>query len=247
MTMFNGIIYKYTSPSGKVYIGQTRNEKERRMKWFNSKGSYAGPKINRAREKYGVNNFVYEILLRVECENEYDLITTLNQKEIDFIEQYDSVNNGYNLDPGGKMVMTNPETVKKASKARSKAVLVYDLEGNFIKEYPSSKDASMELSISSGNISQIIKGERYQAKGYIFKRKESDDFPMSIQVDRSKIQQKRVSKYDINGVLLTIFDSVTEAAKDAQVDRRVFTQYLIKDHTYPLNDFIWKYTDEQHK
>lgn len=23
--MFKGIIYKYTSPSGKVYIGQTRN------------------------------------------------------------------------------------------------------------------------------------------------------------------------------------------------------------------------------
>lgn len=28
--MIRGIIYKYTSPSGKVYIGQTINEKDRR-------------------------------------------------------------------------------------------------------------------------------------------------------------------------------------------------------------------------
>nr|DAS86287.1 MAG TPA: GIY-YIG nuclease superfamily protein [Bacteriophage sp.]DAV54013.1 MAG TPA: GIY-YIG nuclease superfamily protein [Caudoviricetes sp.] len=29
--MIRGIIYKYTSPSGKVYIGQTLNEKKRRQ------------------------------------------------------------------------------------------------------------------------------------------------------------------------------------------------------------------------
>lgn len=245
MTMFNGIIYKYTSPSGKVYIGQTRNEKERRLKWNNPKGSYAGPKINRAREKYGIHNFTYEIIFRVECENEYDLITTLNQKEIEFIQQYDSVNNGYNLDPGGGTVMSNPETVKKASKSRSRAILVYDLNGDFVKEYDSSKDASIELGVSSGNISQVVKGARYQANGYIFKKKIDNDFPLVIDIDRTKIQQKRVSKYDLSNRLVAIFPSVTEAAIDAQVERRTFTDYLRKDHTYPLNDFIWKYTDEQ--
>ena len=29
-----GIIYKYTSPSGKIYIGQNMNEKERRKKFL---------------------------------------------------------------------------------------------------------------------------------------------------------------------------------------------------------------------
>ena len=34
--MIKGIIYKYTSPSGKVYIGQTIDEKDRKKAFFNS-------------------------------------------------------------------------------------------------------------------------------------------------------------------------------------------------------------------
>ena len=56
-----GIIYKYTSPSGKIYIGQTMNEKERRKK-FLGKSSYAGEKIDTARKIYGPSSFIYEVL-----------------------------------------------------------------------------------------------------------------------------------------------------------------------------------------
>ena len=37
--LYTGIIYKYTSPSNKVYIGQTRDEFNRRQK-FLSKTNY---------------------------------------------------------------------------------------------------------------------------------------------------------------------------------------------------------------
>nr|DAW71716.1 MAG TPA: intron associated endonuclease [Crassvirales sp.] len=39
--MIIGIIYKYTSPSGKSYIGQTTNEEYRRRMWFGT-GRYTG-------------------------------------------------------------------------------------------------------------------------------------------------------------------------------------------------------------
>lgn len=42
--MIRGIIYKYTSPSGKVYIGQTINEKDRRKHFLIQKLSYGGIK-----------------------------------------------------------------------------------------------------------------------------------------------------------------------------------------------------------
>lgn len=50
--MIIGIIYKYTSPSGKSYIGQTTNEEYRRRMWFGT-GRYTGgrSKIDRARKK----------------------------------------------------------------------------------------------------------------------------------------------------------------------------------------------------
>ena len=55
-----GIIYKYTSPSGKVYIGQTTDEKRRIKTFFNLNKSYGGEKIDNARKKHGPCNFKYE-------------------------------------------------------------------------------------------------------------------------------------------------------------------------------------------
>lgn len=59
--MITGIIYKYISPSNKVYIGQTINEYERKHA-FLTREKYAGDKIDNARKKYGPVNFKYEIL-----------------------------------------------------------------------------------------------------------------------------------------------------------------------------------------
>lgn len=47
--MIRGIIYKYTSPSGKHYIGQTINENQRRKIFNNLNLAYAGLKIDNAR------------------------------------------------------------------------------------------------------------------------------------------------------------------------------------------------------
>lgn len=45
-----GVVYKYTSPSGKVYIGQTSNEKRRRSEFFRINQSYGGSKMDNARK-----------------------------------------------------------------------------------------------------------------------------------------------------------------------------------------------------
>ena len=45
-----GIIYKYVSPSNKVYIGQTVDEKKRRQVFLREDNDYAGIKINAARK-----------------------------------------------------------------------------------------------------------------------------------------------------------------------------------------------------
>ena len=60
--MIKGIIYKYTSPSGKVYIGQTINEYKRRNTFLNLNLKYGGAKVENARKKYLPENFIYEII-----------------------------------------------------------------------------------------------------------------------------------------------------------------------------------------
>ena len=122
--MIEGIIYKYTSPSGKVYIGQTIDEQNRRAQFLNDKIEYAGPKINKARLKYGVYNFDYEIIFKV-CSNiKSEIKDILNEKEIYYIDLYKSyrleTNFGFNLTKGGNYAKpqkgeNNPNFNKKWS------------------------------------------------------------------------------------------------------------------------------------
>lgn len=97
-----GVIYKYTSPSGKVYIGQTCREHGRRND-FQEKGSYGGYRIDHARAKYGASSFTYEVLFSIEDDDIEKIRQMLNEKESFFIKQYQSNDDryGYNMNEGG--------------------------------------------------------------------------------------------------------------------------------------------------
>ena len=118
-----GVIYKYTNIyNGKVYIGQTVNEYKRREKWRNLKTPYAGSYINRARMKYGLESFEYEVLAEVTNRDEDILRETLNSLEKKYIALYQSKNPnfGYNLTDGGESgngQIVSKETKDKISKA----------------------------------------------------------------------------------------------------------------------------------
>lgn len=96
-----GVVYKYTSPSGKSYIGQTTNERHRRNTWFCTKRRYAGATINRARAKYGPENFEYEVLFKRVFTSFEEAQVELDKMEIFYINLYDTFKNGYNNTVGG--------------------------------------------------------------------------------------------------------------------------------------------------
>lgn len=61
-----------------------------------------------------------------------------------------------------------------ARHARSKPVLQYDLEGNFIKEFESGNLAAKELNIHQSSIAICCSGKIKQTQGFIFKYKEEN-------------------------------------------------------------------------
>lgn len=183
MKKITGIIYKYTSPSGKVYIGQTVNERKRRKKFLNLNEDYAGLKINNARLKYGPESFDYEVLEKKVYNSSEECIEELNKLEIYYIGKYDSFKNGYNMSIGGedssgykmaeeqkakhtkRMLENNPfkghkhteETKKAIGKANSKAVLQIDKDTDeIIREFESAKAAGEFFCKPRAN-SEIIK------------------------------------------------------------------------------------------
>jgi hypothetical protein len=113
-----GIIYIYTFPNGKQYIGQTKNTLAQRTakhvyeaKNTPNKGCIS---LNRAIVKY---EGTFE--KRVICE--YTTINDANTLEVEHIKAHNSlVPNGYNIRLGGGNAKHNPESVSKRAKSLRK-------------------------------------------------------------------------------------------------------------------------------
>lgn len=67
------------------------------------------------------------------------------------------------------------ETKEKISVALSKAILQYDLKGNFIKEWRNGYMAQKVLNISYSNINECCNNKRKTAGGYIWRFKMGGD------------------------------------------------------------------------
>lgn len=96
-----GKIYKIINKSnGNIYIGQTRQPIYRRWSDHCYSAETVGHKdytcpLHNAIRKYGRDNFIIEEV--EDCPNEL-----LNEREIYWIQYYDSYNNGYNAAYGGE-------------------------------------------------------------------------------------------------------------------------------------------------
>ena len=144
---FKGIIYMYTFPNGKVYIGQTINPVSRKAQHFCESTGFRNIAFWRAYKKYGT--YHYEVLENVEEESKEYLCERLNLLEQEYISKYNSTNpnHGYNLTSGGKVCVINEEGRRHMSEARTDklAVLQYDLNGGFVKEYESTIEAAKAI------------------------------------------------------------------------------------------------------
>lgn len=109
----NWFIYKLTNQiNGKPYIGQTINIKQRLIR-YEKLNCRAQRKLYNALKKYGYCNFKFEILKEVHCQIDADL------SEIHYIEEFDSIKNGYNIKEGGSHGLHSEETKIRMSVART--------------------------------------------------------------------------------------------------------------------------------
>ena len=102
-------IYKITSPTGKIYIGQSKNIANRfkYYKTYNCKGQI---KIYASLIKHKWENHIFEILEL--CDE-----SKLNERELFYIKFYDTFDtkHGLNLTTGGDVIKCSEETKLKRS------------------------------------------------------------------------------------------------------------------------------------
>lgn len=181
-------IYKITNLiNSKVYIGKASNINSRiaSHKYLLRNNKHVNIYLQRAWNKYGEENFVFEKIEK--CE-----IIKMPKRESFWVNFYNSTNDkfGYNLMKVGRYNHTHSqETKQKMSKsskgkpkskshcnnmklARYKPILQYDLNGNFIKEWLGASQVRDELGYNQSNITGVCNGLRKTHKNFIWKYKE---------------------------------------------------------------------------
>jgi group I intron endonuclease len=112
------IIYKITNlVNGKVYIGQTV-QKNPKARWYDhcakARRGINQPLFN-AINKYGVDKFSWEVI------DSADSLEALNDLEEQYVEKYNSINEGYNIRDAGGNKLHNELSIEKMQAAQTAA------------------------------------------------------------------------------------------------------------------------------
>ena len=196
-----GYIYKYTSPSGKSYIGQTKRTLAERA-GARGKGYRDCPIFHQAILKYGFENFEVSILAEVKIEQ-------LDEMEQKYIHLFNTVKpNGYNDNEGGQCGNFKPY----------KKVYQYDKEtGKLLNEYLGIREAAEEYNLNYQALAGCLQGFTYTCGDYCWSYIKMDKYPINERM--LSPESTEVKMFDMNNNLIQTFSSIARVAQYVNGDR----------------------------
>jgi group I intron endonuclease len=111
-------IYKFTHiESGRSYVGQTvQDPNRRRLEHIaDSRHSPREYHFHNALRKYGIDAFTFEV---IDSANSLDELNLLEEK---YVEQFDSINNGFNIRQAGGNKLHSEESKQRMREAQKAA------------------------------------------------------------------------------------------------------------------------------
>lgn len=228
-----GVIYvRPNLINGKKYVGQatTKRFKARQTEWKCLTQEYAGPAINRARAKYGIDNFGFEILK--ECDD----------KELDFWEKYyikelnTRVPYGYNLTDGGDGTTGythSAETKRKISEGHKGLVHSQETRKK-LSEANKGKHLSEE---TRKKMSETRKGEKHWNYGKHW----SDEYKRK-QIDAQKSSRKIIQINKNTNEIIAEFPSIREVERQLGFHISHISA-CCKGKLKTSYGYIWKYKE----
>lgn len=188
-------IYKITNPTGKIYIGKTKNLKYRTKK-YKYADCQAQPKLYNSLKKYGWDAHVFETVYQGDCSD-----ACLNRLETLYVRMYDSKNTGLNCTEGGEGTsgythsqefkdfrrdVMKGNTIRRGSKhtqetkdlirskskterpERRKEICAWNLDGTLFGTYPSATEAAAILGVYQSAIANCLRGKSKTCSNLLF-------------------------------------------------------------------------------
>ena len=234
-------IYKITSPSGKIYIGQSVDIEKREKEYLSISNCKGQRKLYNSLLKYGFSEHIFEII--EECK-----VEVLNERERHWQDFYNVLKEGLNCrltgteDKSGKM---SKYSIEKMSQSSGKAVLQYTTEGLLVQEWRSIKEAAKIIKAGITNISACCRNKIKSSSGFIWRYK-AGITKNTIQVEKvgyqSQIEKlnKPILQYDKSNNFIKEWKSLTEVTNTLGI-RQGDISACLTGRQKVAKGFIWKY------
>lgn len=233
-------VYCLTFPDGKKYVGKTKDLSSRigLYERFESSSNVLGGAI----KEFGLDSVDVSVLTELKCNDKECLELALSILEIKFIRDLDTlVPNGLNVSIGGECLGVPPEYITTNSDVinaynnGAKVVLCYDLNGDYVVDYPSVAQCAYDNGVEEKTIRHYIGKMKPFADKWYLRYKRYDYIPNKIEVpvwevrervkykdvieERVVIREKRIAtyvpalKYDMNGNFCGEFSNKSDACR----------------------------------
>jgi group I intron endonuclease len=209
-------IYKATNKENNlVYIGSTTKSLEERIEdHLNKANNQKGSDFQEAIGTYGSESFVWEII---------DIATSTDElanKEIKYIEEYNSKENGYNADKGGGF---------------KKTIYQYNLDGTLNQTFENLTLAGESIQVRKQDISRACWSVNNTLGGFLW----SYDYVESFTLNKDH-RKKEVIQYDLDGNFLAKYVSASEASRLTGLSKTCITR-CCRGEREQSGGFFWKY------
>jgi group I intron endonuclease len=249
-----GIYAIHNIVNDKYYIGQAQDINDRwiRHRSHLKNNNHENSHLQHAYNKYGKDNFEYLVI--EECE-----IDALDEKEVMYIQKYNSYNDGYNQDLGGKGCRgykhTEEEILKMRMIQNPKAVLQIDMNLNIVNRWYSASQAGKALNISTRGIKAVCERINRQKTlgGYYWVYEDeylNNTVDWSYYLNINVSSPKQINQYDLDMNFIKTYVSAYAAEKETGFDNTQISavcNYKRKTTFGYVWRFVNEYTEEQYQ
>jgi group I intron endonuclease len=226
--MKQAYIYKMTSPSNKIYIGQTRDLIKRKS-YYRTLSRNTQPAIYNSLQKYGFESHNFEIIETLPEDSSQDL---LNEREIYYINHYK--NNGYkmlNVKEGGSNGKLPQESIEKIRLANTGR-----------KHNEETKRKHSEAAKRLGLKPPSNKGKKASEET---KKKMSLSAMGGVGPKGLKNAKSRCVAQLLNDEIVYVFETITEAINLTGIPKNTITRTLKNSDNHYGGGYKWKYISKE--
>lgn len=213
----SGIIYKViNTETNQVYIGTTtKSIDERKNDHLQKSNKGTGYKFHNAISTYGADSFRW---IQIDTASNID---ELAYKEIKYISEYDSLENGYNSDKGGGF---------------KKTVYQYDLDGTLLNSFGDLNSAAVSINATKKGISKACWNVNHALGGYLWSYQFKEKF-----IPESDSRKKEVIQHSLNGNVLARYISASEASRKTGLSKTCISRCCRGERKHS-GGFLWNYS-----